>query len=151
MAATTETTETAGTGITLTREIAASPERVFAIWTEPAQIMRWFGMEGVTNREAVFEARPGGAWHVASEAPDGAKMRMEGTVKEIEPARRLLQSWAFVGPDGTRMNETEVEVTFAPSPKGCLVTVHHRRILRTPDLFEKGWGFSLARIEALAA
>jgi uncharacterized protein YndB with AHSA1/START domain len=151
MAATIETTHAHGTAVTLTREIAASPERVFAVWTDPAQIMRWFGMEGVTNREAVFEARPGGAWHVASEAPDGSAMRMEGVVKEIEPARRLLQSWAYVGPDGTRMNETEVEVTFAPSATGCLVTVQHRKILHTPDLFEKGWGFSLARIEALAA
>lgn len=137
--------------ISITRDIAASPERVFALWTDPDAMMTWFGMAPNINERMVFEAHPGGAWAAYARDPEGNRFRMEGVVQAIEPARRLLQTWAYVDPEGTRHNETEVEVLFAPSAKGCLVTVHHRKIRFTPEAFQEGWRQSLDRIEAAAA
>ncbi|MEO1470857.1 MAG: SRPBCC domain-containing protein [Pseudomonadota bacterium] len=139
------------TTVTVTREIAASPERVFAIWTDPDAMMRWFGIEGMTNLEAGFEPRVGGAWFSKARDPGGAEFRMAGTVTVFEPGRRLGQTWAYVDAEGVRGNETEVEVIFEAAPKGCRVTVNHRRILYTPDAFREGWGQSLDRIERMVA
>ncbi|MEL6765901.1 MAG: SRPBCC domain-containing protein [Pseudomonadota bacterium] len=151
----TTTTETAMPDIkdvTISRDIAASPERVFALWTDPEAMMRWFGKDGMTNVDMVFEAETGGHWHARASNADGEVFRIMGTVHTIEPARRLLMSWTYEAPDGTLGNETEVEVDFAPSAKGCLVTVNHRRILYTPDAFREGWEQSLGRMaEMLAA
>lgn len=147
---TTETT-TQPTAITITRDIAASPERVFALWTDPAAMMTWFGMAPNVNERTVFEPHVRGAWAAHARDPEGNRFRMEGTIKAIEPGARLVQSWAYVDAEGTRHNETEVEVLFAATGAGCRVTVHHRKILHTPDAFREGWRQSLDRIEAAAA
>ncbi|MEM9781519.1 MAG: SRPBCC domain-containing protein [Pseudomonadota bacterium] len=143
-------TADAGASITLSRDIAASPERVFEIWTDPKAMMRWFGLDGITNLEAGFEPHVGGRWFSKGRDPHGNVFSMEGTVTAFEPGRRLGQLWAYVGADGERGNETAVEVLFEPIDTGCRVTVTHSRILHTPEQFQAGWEQSLGRIEALA-
>ncbi len=144
------TTETDGTEITVTREIAASPERLYALWLDPAALTRWFGMPGYENLEAAVEARVGAPWHVTSRAPEGHTVTMKGEITALEPGRRILQAWRAVGPDGVEGNETEAEVLFEPVAGGTRVTVHHRRIRHTPEMFQHGWTHSLAQVEELA-
>ncbi|MEL7172585.1 MAG: SRPBCC domain-containing protein [Pseudomonadota bacterium] len=146
MTITTETVMPDTKDVTISRDIAASPERVFALWTDPEAMMRWFGKDGMTNIDMVFEAEAGGQWHARARNAAGEVFRILGTVQAIEPARHLLMSWTYEAPDGTLGNETEVEVDFAPSAKGCIVTVNHRRILYTPDAFREGWEQSLGRV-----
>ncbi|MEM8819836.1 MAG: SRPBCC domain-containing protein [Pseudomonadota bacterium] len=144
---TTETAIPETTELTITRDIAAPPERVFALWIDPQAMMRWFGIDGMTNLEMAFDARPGGAWFSKARNPSGETFRMVGLIKAIEPNRRIVQSWAHEDAAGILGNETEVEVLFAASAKGCLVTVHHRRIRYTPEAFQEGWTQTLTRIE----
>lgn len=151
---TTMTTETAtpvAQTVTTSRDIAASPERVFALWTDPQAMMRWFGKDDMTNIDMAFEAVEGGHWHARARNPAGEVFRILGTVRAVEPARRLLMSWTYEAPDGVLGNETELEVQFEPSAKGCRVTINHRRILYTPDAFREGWEQSLDRMEGMAA
>ena len=135
----------------MSREIAASPERVFEIWTDPKQIARWFGLDGITNIGVTFEPRLGGTWQSRARDPEGREFSIEGAILAFEPARRLVQSWAHVDHEGVRGNETELEVLFEPAAGGCRVTLHHRKIRFTPERFKEGWTQSLARIADLAA
>ncbi len=48
--------------ITLTRLFAASPEQVWAAWTDPAILPRWFGPEGFSCTTREIDLRPGGVW-----------------------------------------------------------------------------------------
>jgi uncharacterized protein YndB with AHSA1/START domain len=48
------------TRLEIRRFIKASRDRVYAAWTDPAQMKRWFGPENVQTRELVAEARVGG-------------------------------------------------------------------------------------------
>ena len=147
---TTDTTETTETEITVTREIAAGAERLYALWLGPEALMRWFGMPGYENLEAAVEPRIGAPWHVTSRAPEGHSVTMKGEITALEPGRRIVQAWRAVGPDGVEGNETEAEILFEPVEGGTRVTVHHRRILHTPEMFRHGWAHSLAEVEALA-
>jgi uncharacterized protein YndB with AHSA1/START domain len=55
--------------ITLAREFSAAPARVFPAWTNPEAILKWWGMPGFTNLEAIFEAK----------APAGVGLSPPGT------------------------------------------------------------------------
>jgi uncharacterized protein YndB with AHSA1/START domain len=92
--------------IEIARVYAAPPEAVWAAWTDPAQIARWWGKRGWrTPPESVeIDLRPGGVFRLdsVSEA-DGTVMRHDGVFRAVEPPRRL----AF----GT--GDSEATVTFA--------------------------------------
>ena len=44
------------------RIIAATPERLFALWTEPEELIKWWGPEGYTTPKHTMDVRPGGRW-----------------------------------------------------------------------------------------
>jgi uncharacterized protein YndB with AHSA1/START domain len=55
--------------IVLTRVIAAPRERVFQAWTDPAQIVQWFGPDGFQVESLECDIRPGGRWRFVYTAP----------------------------------------------------------------------------------
>jgi len=147
---TTETTEASEfSEITVSREIAAPPGRVYALWLDEAAMLKWFGIEGITNLSCRTDPREGGAWRLEAEGPNGP-FAIEGIYRALEPDRRILQSWQHIDAEGRPGNETEAEILIEETPRGCRVTVHHRRIKYTPDAFREGWGQSLARLAGLA-
>ncbi len=138
-----ETTDTHE--ITVTREMKAPPDSVAALWRDAGAMMRRFGLPGFTNHAAAFEPREGGARHVTARGPDGELTTVRGTITAREPGRRSVQLWHHAGSEGrpalaTPALEPEAEVLFDPTPEGTRVTVHHRRIRRTPALVETRWG-----------
>lgn len=48
--------------IVLTRVIDAPREDVFDAWTDPAQIVLWFGPKGLSIETHAIDIRPGGVW-----------------------------------------------------------------------------------------
>lgn len=148
MTSATETPPT--TEITVSRQIAARPERLYALWIDSDAMMRWFGIDGITNTACAVDARIDGEWRIDATGPNGP-FHISGVFRVLEPGRRIVQSWAHTGADGVRGNETECEVLFEPEGDGTRLTVHHRRIRFTPDAFREGWGQSLGRIAEFAA
>lgn len=67
------------------RIIAASRERVFAAWTDPAQLARWWGPKGFTNSFHRFELKPEGIWEFTMHGPDGMDFRNTCVFNRIEP------------------------------------------------------------------
>lgn len=98
----------------------------FRIFTE--EIDAWWrtGLRyRIGRRRSVMhlEAKLGGKLFEELETATGSKVVQTGTVVVFEPPTRLVLSWRAVNfaPD----EHTEVEVTFAPSPSGTLVSVRH--------------------------
>ncbi len=74
--------------------IAAPPERVFQAISDPEQLSRWWGQNGlyrITERSA--DVRPGGKWWCAGMGADGTKFSVEGEYLEVDPPRRLVHTW----------------------------------------------------------
>jgi uncharacterized protein YndB with AHSA1/START domain len=71
-----------------------------------------------------LEPRLGGRLYESFETSSRTKIFETGRITSWEPPRRLVFEWRLVNfaPD----EATEVEVTFAPSASGTLVTVTHR-------------------------
>ena len=57
--------------IVLCRVIAAPRERVFMAWTDPQQIVQWFGPDGFKVETLECDIRPGGRWRFVYTGPDG--------------------------------------------------------------------------------
>ena len=43
--------------LVMTHTFDATPERLFAAWTDPDQFMQWFGPHGMTNTHCRFDLR----------------------------------------------------------------------------------------------
>jgi uncharacterized protein YndB with AHSA1/START domain len=78
--------------IEITRTLDAPRERVWAAWTDPDQLARWWGRRGwVARRETItMDVRPGGAFRVVSvNEADGREMVSEGVYREVVEPERL--------------------------------------------------------------
>jgi len=73
------------------RMFAAPRERVFAAFTQPALIRRWFfGKPGGTLAVCEVPLKPGDALRYVWRDPDGSEMGMSGVCLEIEAPERIV-------------------------------------------------------------
>src|SRR5262245_24888501 len=74
-------------------EIARPPERVFQALSTP-EITEWWVNPGVFDtREWSGDVRVGGRWS-ASGIARGAPYTLEGEFLEVDPPRKLVQTWS---------------------------------------------------------
>src|SRR5262245_6120696 len=76
--------------IVLSRVIAAPRERVFEAWTDPKQIVQWFGPDGFKTETLECDIRPGGRWRFIYTGPDGTRWDNRMVFLKIE-APRLIE------------------------------------------------------------
>jgi uncharacterized protein YndB with AHSA1/START domain len=72
------------------REIAASPEQVFAAFSDPERLAIWWGPSGFTNTFNACEFKAGGRWSFVMHGPDGANYPNENVFAEIEPSKAVV-------------------------------------------------------------
>ena len=69
--------------ITLTRVLDAPRSRVWAAWTEPEHLTKWFAPAGFTCPEASVDLRVGGEARLVMRSPDGVDMPNVGHFEEV--------------------------------------------------------------------
>jgi uncharacterized protein YndB with AHSA1/START domain len=120
------------------RRIQAPPEKLFAAWTEPAQLLLWWGPEGVVCADARVDLRPGGSYRIANRMPDGSLLWICGVFEVIEAPVRLIYSWHLEGLAGPA---ERVTVEFVRHGDATDVVVTHERIADAAARagHERGW------------
>jgi uncharacterized protein YndB with AHSA1/START domain len=76
--------------IVITRVFNAPRELVFAAWTDPQHIGRWYGPNGFTLTIHEMDVRPGGHWRFIMHGPDGVDYLNENQYLEIVKPERLV-------------------------------------------------------------
>ena len=134
-------TDTASRTLVIERVFRAPPDRVFRAWTDPIELAKWWGPEGLTAPEVDLDVRDGGAWRTVMEAPDGQRMTVSGVFREIRPPERLVMTWGWIGEDGERGHETEIEVTFEGVPEGTKLRLVQRVFdsVEQRNFHNEGW------------
>ena len=81
--------------LTLKRRFKAPPAKVFAAWTEPEKIKRWFGPAGAVCTHAEFDLRVGGKFTIVATGAGGETHQVLGVMREVVPGARLVYTWAW--------------------------------------------------------
>jgi uncharacterized protein YndB with AHSA1/START domain len=63
--------DTSDREISTTRIFDAPRDLVFKVWTNPVDIVIWWGPNGFTNTNHAMDVRPGGVWRYTMHGPDG--------------------------------------------------------------------------------
>lgn len=95
--------------ITITREFAAAPEKVFRAHTDPEWFVRWVGPDSLeTCVVDVWDCRPGGSWRYVSEGSDEQHW-FRGCFHDVRPNELIVQTFAYEGfPDRVALERLEL-------------------------------------------
>ena len=130
--------EGATLSLVVRRTVRASAERLFAAWTDPAELVRWWGPSGVRCTGAEIDLREGGGYRIGNRFEDGREIWIVGVFERIEAPRRLVFTWRLE--PGTDHAE-RVTVRFEPSGDATEIVVVHERIAteEARASHEAGW------------
>lgn len=136
--------------LTLRRRIKARPEDIYAAWTDPQKIVRWWGPAGAEPLHAQTDACIGGRFRVTFRTPDGEEHDVSGIYREVVPNEKLVFTWEW-----RTMPERQSLVTIALKNMGdeTQLTLIHEQFFDEParDRHEYGWTGALDKLEALCS
>jgi uncharacterized protein YndB with AHSA1/START domain len=124
--------------LTLKRRLKASPAQVYAAWTDPEKIVKWFGPDAGPVEHADLDVKVGGRYSISFRTEDGEQHHVSGIYREVLPNEKLVFTWAW---RSTPERESLVTVLIAPDADGALLTFHHERFFdeKARDDHRYGW------------
>jgi uncharacterized protein YndB with AHSA1/START domain len=124
--------------IVLSRVIAAPRERVFEAWTDPTQIVQWFGPDGFNVESLECDIRTGGRFRFNYTAPDGTIYDNRMVFLRVEAPRLIeIEHGSDKDDDPARFYVT---VTFDAQSDGKTVLTM-RQLHPTREQRDAGIGF----------
>lgn len=115
--------------IVMTRTLDAPRDLVWAAFTDPKHVVRWFGGKGFQGIRCEMDVRPGGQWLHVWRLPDGFELEMHSVFVEVSKPERLV--WKDANYDrGSNMQRPPSHKTvtleeFGQQTKWKLVTRFH--------------------------
>jgi len=150
-------TETTDRELTVSRVIDAPRERVWRAFADPAEIVKWWGPDGFTNRTQERSFKSGGEWRHVMIGPDGTEYQNLAHYEEVVAPERIVYTngGGKKGAPGLRMRTT---ITLKDLGGKTEVSIHH--VFDTRQMRDdavnvyraiEGGGQTLARLNALVA
>jgi uncharacterized protein YndB with AHSA1/START domain len=156
MASKTKPTEDfTGQEFVITREFDAPRELVFKAWTDPRQLMQWWGPKGFTNPVCEWVARPGQKIYVIMRGPNGVDYPMGGAFREVVAPERLVFTSGALDEKKNLLFEFLHTAAFTERNHKTTLTLNSRVINTTAGAnkyiggFETGMTLSLDRLAEL--
>jgi uncharacterized protein YndB with AHSA1/START domain len=140
---------TAKLSVEIKRFIKAPRDRVYAAWTDPAQMRQWFGPENVQTRELVADARVGGTFRWDLINSDGEKMTMRGEFRELKSNERVVFSWQWEDDEDWENHISIVTVELDDADGGTELRLTHEHLPNeeSRDGHTRGWNSALDKLE----
>jgi uncharacterized protein YndB with AHSA1/START domain len=92
--------------ILLTRVFDAPRALVFAAYSKPEHVRRWWGPRRYELTVCEMDFRPGGTWRFVQRDTDGSEYGFHGEYREIVRPERLVYTFEFEGAPGHVSVET---------------------------------------------
>ena len=138
--------------VTLKRRLAAPPEKVYAAWTNPAQLAQWFGPSQTIagSVQAEMDVRVGGRFRACFKTDDGEYHEVSGVYREVVPDQKLVFTWAWYT---TPERESLVTVFIRGEGEGSMLTLTHEQFFdeAARDGHKRGWTGTLDKLERYLA
>jgi uncharacterized protein YndB with AHSA1/START domain len=84
--------------LAIRRIIDASPERVYAAWTNPALLAQWWGPPGSIVTIVECDIRVGGQYRFAIQTAPASTYVVYGSYQVVQPLQKLVFSWRWEDP-----------------------------------------------------
>jgi uncharacterized protein YndB with AHSA1/START domain len=143
--------------LVLERDIPVPVAKVWAAWTKPELLKKWFTPRPWETTEVELDLRPGGIFRTVMRSPDGQEHVNLGCCLEVVPESRLVWSDAL-------------RAGFRPAPEPFMTAIitfeargagtHYMAMARHADEsvrkkheemgFHEGWGATLEQLVELA-
>jgi uncharacterized protein YndB with AHSA1/START domain len=114
--------------VVVTRTFDAPKERVWRAWSDPEQVMTWWGPQGFTSPECRMDFREGGTTLVCMRSEQGGELYNTWTYRSIEPMDRIEFVQGFADADGNQLDPAALGL-----PPGIPAEVPHVVTLRAID------------------
>jgi uncharacterized protein YndB with AHSA1/START domain len=133
------------------RFIKAPRDRVYAAWTDPAQLKQWFGPENVQTHDLVADVRVGGKYRWDITNAEGEKMTVRGEYRELQPGRKIVFTWQWDDDDVWKNRTSIVTVELDDIEGGTELRLTHVQLPseQSRDRHTEGWESVLDRLEKL--
>ena len=131
------------------RLIRAPRDRVYAAWTDPAQLKRWFGPEKVQTRELIADARVGGKFRWDLINSEGEEMTCRGEYRELQPDKKIVFSWQWEDDEDWENHISIVTVELSDREGGTELRLIHENLPneQSRDGHAGGWNSALDKLE----
>jgi uncharacterized protein YndB with AHSA1/START domain len=135
------------------RVFDTSPARLFKAYSDPEQILQWWGPRRMTMRIDKMDFRVGGIWRFIHIDPEGKEYAFNGIYKEIDEPNKIVDTFEYEPMPGHGLVET---ITFEEQPDGKTKLTVSSRYDSLDDLegmvsmgMEKGQTESMERLSEL--
>jgi uncharacterized protein YndB with AHSA1/START domain len=131
------------------RFINARRDRVYAAWTDSAQLKEWFGPENVHTRNVVADARIGGKYHWDLVNQEGEEMTAFGEYRELVPNKKIVFTWKWEDDENWTNHTSTVTVELFDRDDGTELRLIHEQLPneRSWDGHNEGWNSALDKLE----
>ncbi len=138
--------------LTLTRRLRAHPEKVYAAWADPLNLVQWFAQTQAKpgSIKAELDVRVGGRYRISWSDEKGERFEVGGVYREVVPNERLKFTWAW---HSTPERESLVTVQFRPDAGGTLLIFDHEQFAdeAARDNHKRGWSTFFDGLENFVA
>jgi uncharacterized protein YndB with AHSA1/START domain len=139
--------------VKLERLLNAPVAKVFAFVTEPGNLAKWWGPEGMTLPDVALDFRQEGPWHSVMMNAEGQRFKVSGRVTHVRAPHSVGFTWAWHDEADQRGDESHVTISLEDAGDGrTRFTLHHVQL--TPEgavSHEQGWVSTLRKLERLSA
>ena len=131
------------------RFIKAPRDRVYAAWTDPGQLKKWFGPENVKTRNLVADVRVGGQFRWDCTDSEGKEVTISGEYRELQPGKKIVFTWRMEEDEDWKNHSSIVTVEFFDREGGTEVHLKHEKLPTEPsrDDHEQGWNSAFDKLE----
>ena len=131
------------------RFINAPRDRVYAAWTDPAQLRQWFGPEKVQTRNLIADARVGGKFRWDLTNSEGERMTCLGEYRELQPGKKIVFTWQWDDDEDWENHTSVVTVELSDRDGGTELRLIHEQLPneQSRDGHTGGWNSALDKLE----
>ncbi|MDB5070273.1 MAG: putative glutathione S-transferase-related transrane protein [Candidatus Eremiobacteraeota bacterium] len=128
--------------LVLRRTYKAPRQRVFDAWTKPELAAKILGPGDVTVPEIEMDVRTGGTYRLVMLMPDGERMNVGGTYREVRAPERLAMTWRWEEDDPADEFDTLLTLDFNEVAGGTELVLTHEQLasVESRDRHADGWG-----------
>src|SRR5262245_14220600 len=147
--------------LVLERVVDLAPELVWAAWTEPEHLKKWFAPDPWHTVDCEIDLRPGGIFRTVMRSPEGMNFPNIGCYLEVVPNQKLVWTGALLPGFRPLAHDPNVPFRFTAvislEPAGK-ATKYTATVLHSDEEdrkkhealgFHSGWGKALDQLVAL--